>query len=200
MPGRTTTCHEGLPYKCDPAAERLATNKRQHGVTLIELLVVIGIAAILMALAVPSFQNFLNRQRLEGTASEMVTDIQYARSEAVARNVRLRISFGTDANGSCYLVHTGGAGDCTCSSHGTVQCSDTNALTFKSIGLPAARGVHLQANVSSMVFDPVRGTATPAGSINFSDNDGKTIRHIVNIMGRTRTCSPHSAVSGYKAC
>lgn len=137
---------------------------------------------------------------MEGFAAEMVIDIQYLRSEAVARNKQLRISFGNDVGGSCYVMHTGGAGDCTCNHNGTAQCSDPDAQTIKSIGLPVALGVQLQSNVSSMLFDPVRGTATPAGSINFTGNDGKIIRHVVNIMGRTRTCSPNGAVSGYKPC
>ena len=31
-------------------------------------------------------------------------------------------------------------------------------------------------------------------------DSGKTIRHVVNIMGRTRTCSPQGSMSGYATC
>lgn len=172
----------------------------RHGFTLVELLVVIGILAILVSLAAPSFADFLQRQRLQGHASEMTTNIQYARSEAVARNRSTRISFATDTGGTCYLLHTGAAADCTCSSNGTAQCSNTAAVVLKSVSLTTASGVAVSANVTTMLFDQVRGTASPAGSINFTDNTGNTIRHIVNIMGRTRTCSPDGAVSGYKPC
>ncbi len=172
----------------------------QHGLTLVELLVVIGLLATLAGLAAPSFTDFLQRQRLQGYASEMTTNIQYARSEAVARNRNTRLSFDIDAGGTCYLLHTGAAADCTCSSNGGAQCSNPDAVVLKSVGLTAASGVTVSANVTTMLFDPVRGTASPAGSINFTDSSANTIRHIVNIMGRTRTCSPDGAVSGYKPC
>lgn len=172
----------------------------QHGLTLIELLVVIGILATLAGLAAPSLTDFLQRQRLQGYASEMTTNIQYARSEAVARNRSTRVSFDTDAGGTCYLLHTGAAADCTCSSDGGAQCSNPDAVVLKSVGLTSDSGVNVTANVSTILFDPVRGTASPAGSINFTDSSANTIRHIVNIMGRTRTCSPDGKVSGYKPC
>ena len=199
MQGKTKTTHNEILFTHSPTAKAV-TNCRQHGLTLTELLIAIGIMSILMTLAVPSFDEFLNRRRLEGYAAEMVTNIQYTRSEAAARNKQLRISFGTDTGGSCYVIHTGGAGSCTCNINGTAQCNDANAATIKSIGLTADQGVNLQANVSSMLFDPVRGTVSPTGSINFTGSNGKTIRHVINIMGRTRTCSPNSAVNGYSAC
>lgn len=131
---------------------------------------------------------------------ELVTDVHYARSEAIARNRGMRISFGTDAGGTCYVLHTGNAGNCICTSSGSAHCNDPNNSTIKSIGMTTVQGVRLQANVSSMLFDPNRGTTTPAGSINFIANSGKTIRHVVNIAGRIRTCSPLGTVNGYKTC
>jgi len=173
---------------------------KQRGVSLVEVMIVVSIMVILLGTAVPSLQEFLAHRRLEGRALELVTDIHYVRSEAVARNRGVRISFGSDSGGTCYVLHTGDAGDCVCSSAGTAQCSDASSSVIKSVGLATGFGVRLQANVSSMLFDPVHGTTTPAGSINFTTSGGKTIRHVVNIMGRTRTCSPDGSVNGYRVC
>ncbi len=172
----------------------------QQGVSLVEIMIVVSVMVITMRLAVPSFQEFQERRRLEGYATEMITDIQYVRSEAVTRNKGMRISFGTDTGGTCYLLHTGDAGDCSCSSGGSAQCSDPSNSTLKSVGVAASQGVRLQANVASMLFDPIRGTVTPTGSVNLITNSGKTIRQVVNITGRTRTCSPQGSVSGYTVC
>lgn len=190
--------------------ERIARNRRicvvparsetQDGMTLIELMVVIGILGVLASLAIPSFQGLQERHRLEGYALALVTDIHFIRSESVARNRGLRISFGTDAGGTCYLLHSGNATDCTCSSDGTSQCGDPANSIVKSVGLATALGVRLQSNVASMIFHPSRGTTSPAGSITVIGQDGKSIRQVVNIMGRTRTCSPQGTVSGYKVC
>ncbi|MGQ9860680.1 MAG: GspH/FimT family pseudopilin, partial [Thiobacillaceae bacterium] len=78
------------------------TQRRQSGVTLIELLVTISIAAILMAIAVPGFQDFFRRNRLDGATSDLMATLNYARSEAIRRGVPVsvcRSSNGTSCSG-----------------------------------------------------------------------------------------------------
>lgn len=67
------------------------TQRRQSGVTLIELLVTISIAAILMAIAVPGFQDFFRRNRLDSAASDFMATLNYARSEAIRRGVPVSV-------------------------------------------------------------------------------------------------------------
>jgi len=57
--------------------------ERIAGFTLIELLTVITIAAILMALGVPSYQYVTNANRISGEVNGLLGDMQYARSEAI---------------------------------------------------------------------------------------------------------------------
>ena len=173
---------------------------REHGSSLMETMVWIGIVALTVAAAAPSILDFQDRFRLEGRASELATDLHYVRSQALARNQAMRISFNSDASGACYVLHTGAAGDCSCASDGTAQCHEPDNVIVKSVGFTAGQRISLHSNVISMLFDPGRGTTTPAGSITLTGASGKTIRQIVNIAGRTRTCSPEGSVSGYKAC
>lgn len=195
---------QGIPVKTVASEWHLdiaaARRLKQQGMTLIELMVVMGILGVLASLAIPSLRGFQERYRLEGYAMALVTDIHYVRSESVALNKGLRISFGTDAGGTCYLIHSGNTTNCTCNSNGTAQCSDTTNSIQKSVGLATDLGIRVQSNVSSILFDPSRGTSTPAGSINVIGQSGNSIRQVVNIMGRTRTCSPQGTVSGYKVC
>jgi len=67
------------------------TYRPQTGVTLIELLVTLSIAVILMTIAVPGFQDFFRRNRVEGAASNLVAALNYARSEAIRRGVRVTV-------------------------------------------------------------------------------------------------------------
>ena len=79
------------------------TLRRQTGVTLIELLVTISIAAILMAVAVPGFQDFFRRTRIDTAASDFMATLNYARSEAIRRGVTVSVcksNGGTSCGGA----------------------------------------------------------------------------------------------------
>jgi type IV fimbrial biogenesis protein FimT len=58
---------------------------RTSGFTLIELLMVIAIAAILVALAAPSFASMIERYRVRRAAEDLRATLFYARSEAIRR-------------------------------------------------------------------------------------------------------------------
>lgn len=62
--------------------------KLTKGFTMIELVVTMAIFAILVALAVPSFESVFNSNRLSGAANEILAGMQSARMEAVRRNAR----------------------------------------------------------------------------------------------------------------
>lgn len=70
----------------------------QSGLTLIELMVVIAIAAILMTLTVPSFQQQIKSSQTKSVLADFITGMAYARSEAVKTGaaVHLRSIAGTD--------------------------------------------------------------------------------------------------------
>ena len=57
----------------------------EHGFTLIELLVTMVVAGILVAIAVPAFNNFVLNDRDSGQINSLVASLNYARSEAVKR-------------------------------------------------------------------------------------------------------------------
>jgi type IV fimbrial biogenesis protein FimT len=56
-----------------------------HGFTLIELLMTITVAGILLGIAVPAFNSFVQNDRDTGQANSLVQSLSYARSEAVKR-------------------------------------------------------------------------------------------------------------------
>lgn len=72
--------------------------KRQGGWTLVELLVAVAIAAVLTALAAPSFRDHFTRTRLTTHSSTLQSSLLLARSEAIKRN--LRVALCKSANGS----------------------------------------------------------------------------------------------------
>ena len=64
----------------------MQSKQRQTGVTMIELMIVITIAAILAALAAPSFNDFIDNTRLTSTMTQLTGDLNRAHSEAIKRN------------------------------------------------------------------------------------------------------------------
>lgn len=179
---------------------RRSKPKHTRGFTLIEATIAVAVTGVLLTIAVPSLQRQIDTRRIDGIAKEMSADLQFARSEAVARNEPVRFSVHADATGSsCYVIHTGLAAQCSCSIPGPATCSG-NAQQIKTVALSATQRVSIEANVSSLLFDPLHGTSTPSGTLKITGADTRAVHHVVNIMGRIRSCSPQASVSGWRAC
>jgi type IV fimbrial biogenesis protein FimT len=173
-------------------------NQSRRGASLIESLIVTAVAAVLVGAAAPGFQESRARRHVEGAAAQLETDIQFTRSLAVARNHNLRVEFASGGEGSCYVVHTGAAGDCRCAAQGPVCTGGAEALRHVHYG-PGAT-FEIKANVRSMVFDAEKGTVTPTATVRLEGQRGHTLHQVVNILGRMRTCTPNSTLAGYRAC
>lgn len=175
--------------------------KLQQGVSLVEMAVVTAIAAVLVGVAAPSFGPAIERRAIEGAAAQLQTDLQYARSLAVARNESVRVRFERSGSDSCYVVHTGGPDDCKCEGSGPAVCTG-QGMEIRTVRFLPGQRLAVQSNVRTMLFDADKGTATPAGSISVSGASGATIKQVVNIMGRVRSCSPEGApkMSGVPIC
>lgn len=67
--------------------------QERKGFTLIELSVVMFIMAILLAIGVVKYNDFVNRQMLRSTAEEIVANLRLAQSNAVKLEMRYAASF-----------------------------------------------------------------------------------------------------------
>ncbi len=180
----------------------MRSHRTQRGVTLVEASIVAVIGAITLSTAAPSYRQFIEKHRLDGAAAQLATDIQFTRAEAVMRNTGLRLSVHSQAWGACYVIHSGAADQCTCKATGPADCVG-EARQLKTVNLLAADQVALESNVSSILFDPMHGTSTPTGTFKLIVPSRRAVHHVVNLMGRVRTCSPKvdaPAVSGYAVC
>ena len=65
---------------------------------MIELCVTVAVAAIIVALAAPAVNGYLDRQAPQHAADELYGDIQLARLRAARNNQRCRIVFNLAAN------------------------------------------------------------------------------------------------------
>ncbi len=170
-----------------------------RGVSLLETLTVLILLAILATLAVPSYQGFTDKRRLEGAAHEYVSHLQWARAHAVqtGRAVRIRVESGAD--GACYIVHQGSGGACSCLDAGSACDADDPPLL--TVHFPADGRVRISNHGrAERRIDPLRGIVTPTGTVEFSSPRGQSVRAITNLMGRTRLCISSGDISSLDRC
>ena len=72
---------------------------KKEGFTLVEMMITLAIAAILLTMAVPSFQAFIENNRLATNANNLISMMQYTKYEAVKRNATVSLCAGDTTNG-----------------------------------------------------------------------------------------------------
>ncbi len=68
--------------------------RTQSGFTLIELMIVVTLLGIFAAIAVPSFNQFINKSRTQSFNNDLVALLQYARAAAVEQRTFIRVCRG----------------------------------------------------------------------------------------------------------
>jgi prepilin-type N-terminal cleavage/methylation domain-containing protein len=175
-----------------------------RGLTLIELLVVVAVIGVLVALTAPSMRDLIAKERVKGINAELVTDLQFARSEAARRNRRVFVRL--DPVQSCYVIYTDVAiGNCDCSrTPGVDVCTpEVGREEIKTVKLPASTGVALAASSVSgpvVLFEQISGKPTPPEFEITVSGSHAQLRTVVNATGRPSVCTPDGSVSGVTAC
>lgn len=148
------------------------TPRKNTGFTGIELLVTLVIAAILAALAGPSFSGLVNNTRLSSTMARLATDLNRARSEAIKRNVRVLVCVRDVAGTNCgtgtdwsngWLVCYDGNQDGSCD---VATASDPNPLAIQQA---LKENMALTANANLVRFNP-SGTQGAGGAATLTLN------------------------------
>lgn len=171
----------------------------RHGLSMVEMLCSLSVTATALGAALPGLDAMREQQALAAVATELETDLQYARSLALARNQNLRLTVRPLNGGSCYVIHTGSANACRCDGSGQVQCSDGEALRLVEHVDPR-RPYLSSSTVQSLQYDASRGTLTPTATLKVVDRRGRAIHQVVNIMGRVRSCAPQGDLAGLRKC
>lgn len=196
---------------------------RRHGAgfTLVELLVVIAVAAILLVIGVPGFRDFILMQRLKGINAQLVTDLQFARSEASARGQYARVAFNSNAAMTCYTIYTtsNDAADftrCDCLAGAGNACSGIRT-EVRTVQVPISDGVRMdvvldaQNTELAFAFDHVNGRiasipvdddprALAAFRVRTAIDANRTLQTEVGQAGRVSVCATASPTVGAPPC
>lgn len=191
------------------------------GFTLTELLIVIAVAAVLLTVGVPGFRDFILLQRLKGVNAQLVTDLQYARSEAAARNQWARVAFRSSSDLTCYTIYTApqdntGQPRCNCLRGAGAACT-APLVEVRTVQVRVADGVRLNVVQDSdnfefaFAFDHISGgiAAIPTDDAPIPINsfkvrsridDNLVLLNVVGRAGRVDVCAPASTRVGAPAC
>ena len=166
---------------------------RRPGFTLLELVVALAIAAVLGAIATPSFGGLLARQRLQAAAHHLQADIALARHEANRRGLTVHLMFQPGPRW-CYALSTGVGIDCRQAvvSPGSGVVKVVNAADHPGITL---------LDAAAMAMDGRNGTSLLAdGHARFASGEGQQLQVRLGPLGRANLCAPAAPMAGTAPC
>lgn len=167
----------------------------QRGFTLLELIVTVAVAAVLLALAVPSFQNMIASNALSTASNDFVSALNLARMQAIKGSGE--VLFCGQANAGT----TDLSADCNADDPGAVyvlegvnatQIKAAPALSSDSLHLKTANAVKFGAQAFGHLINqeaPYSGTVAVVCSESISSDN---IRTITMTTGSTLEVTPSS--------
>jgi len=198
--------------------------QRDSGFTLLELMIAVGIATIIAVMAVPSFQEMLERNRLREVIEGLKSDLQWMRTETIKKSCNLQATFTKDAAGTTwsyeiYIPPAAAAGDPCAVQQINHGCDATKVTTdicpIKTInsarfsGISMSNVTFISIPTTDVEFDFKRGEAQTAPPANQPKNGRVelssahyTVKVVVAPVGRVKICNiaGSTGLSGYQNC
>ena len=161
---------------------------RCGGFTLIELMITISLVAIVMGIGVPSYQDFVVKNRIQTQASEIRSTLAMARVEAIRRGLRVLVCPGQDGCAAGTDWHDNGWNSFVDSNMNSRFDPDEIRLEVHT----RLDGGSTLTGAANVIFRS-DGTANEARTLNLcsADEHAQHRRRIsISSVGRVRVCAP----------
>lgn len=186
--------------------------------TLIELMIVMAVIAVIVTLAAPSFRDMILMQRLRGINAQLITDLAFARSEAVSRGTFMQVRFQETSAMSCYIIYArtnaSSGSMCDCTRAVGSRCPDPAlASEVKTVVAPISESVKFVPAANQVAHftvlprnggikvDPVPEMTPPERFRVFTRIDSaRQFRNDVEFAGRAWACAPVGSTVGGPPC
>jgi prepilin-type N-terminal cleavage/methylation domain-containing protein len=198
--------------------------RAQRALTLPELMIVVVIVGIIVLLAAPSMSDMIGMQRLRGINDQLVTDIQYMRSEATSRSQFIGMAVRNQPGEavSCYVIFSNPSdamnmmavqrSGCDCSKPVGTVC-DNPQKELRTVQVPRDLSVQFLVRAGqpdTLRLSPITGGAEypadtfvnvkPEFCIEVRRTPRGRLRTGISPAGRPSVCSPDNSVIGVPAC
>ncbi len=148
-----------------------------RGFTLVEAVFTLAVLGILLAAAVPSYANYLARQRLRHVAELLEMDLRRARTLSVNENHNLYVSF---QSGPQWCWGSSRQSPCDCAT-GQPRC-ELGGISYRE-----HKGLLLQSG-QSVTFQAGMGRALDWTRIGLSNDHNQQLHIDLNPLGRPQIC------------
>ncbi|EQD45717.1 type IV pre-pilin [mine drainage metagenome] len=160
--------------------------RNARGFTLLELMVVLIIVAIVLTFAIPSFRTLLMNSRINDVVGNLSGALNYARNTALSRDMPIGVcpisppasagqapgtacltAFGSAANGTAWMVHSG---------------PSSNPVPLSTYLLPAGEQISITSSGSSQITFNGRGLlALGGGTFTVCDARGASSAQAIEV-------------------
>jgi type IV fimbrial biogenesis protein FimT len=169
--------------------------EKSAGFSLTELMLAVTVLAILVSVALPSFQQMLRNYEVRVAAESVANGLQRARAEAVAKNARVQFVLGTGTSWYVDFVATPNPA-ARLDSRASTDGSSHAALTV----LPLA-ATTVTFNQLGQMVTPNPDASAPLTQIDFTAAGGNEgLRIVIGAGGNARVCDPRLPSSNARAC
>ena len=145
--------------------------RRCKGFTLVELMVTIAVVAILLAVALPSFRNVIQRNRVAAASNDLLASVSYARTTAIYRHQLVSMCPSADGKictsaGQAFepgwIVYSYPAG---AASANTAYAAP--AILLRAIGAHAGVSINAPSTQTSVITFGLQGELQPPAELVF---------------------------------
>lgn len=169
---------------------------RPSGFSLIELMIGVVILSILMSLAMPSFQAWLQNTQIRNAAESIQNGLQRARAEAVRRNADVEFVLTAGSSWTIRVVSSGEVIESRSGSEGSrdvtvaVIPAGATTVTFNNLGSVRAANADTSAPFTQVDLD---SSVLAAAS-------SQELRVTIGFGGNVRMCDPNAPAGSPRAC
>ncbi|MDT8320959.1 MAG: GspH/FimT family protein [Xanthomonadales bacterium] len=170
----------------------------------------VALILILVTLAVPSYQDAVEKRRITQGAELILAFVNTIQSESIKRNRPVTVAYSIGDDGQWCIGAVLGRNACDCMQTDPTESSwcelDNMPWVLRNSDVQARNLIHSASGDGSYQFDPVRGIFTDpsdALTLGLSAGDG-SYQMSLNLVstGRVSVCVPQASngIHGFHAC